>query len=63
VFSCFAAAPGLEQLVLILLLISAPVTDLPLEFFGEFFISCPVSLSPALLVQVDATAEPVHPLD
>jgi len=56
-----------EQLILILLLISAPVPDLSLEFFGEFFISCLVSLYPTLLdmvlVQVDATAEPVHPLD
>jgi len=45
-----------EQLVLILLLISAPVPDLSLEFF----ISCLVSLYPALLdmvlIQVDTTA-------
>jgi len=51
-----------EQLILILLLISAPLPDLLLEFFGEFFISCLVSLYP-VLVQVDATAEPVHPVD
>jgi len=56
-----------EQLVRILLLISAPAPDLSLEVIGEFFISCLVSLYPALLdvvlVQVDGTAEPVHPLD
>jgi len=56
-----------EQLVLILLLITAPVPDLSLEFIGEFFVSCLVSLYPALLdvvlVKVDGTEEPVHPLD
>jgi len=41
-----------EQLILILLLISAPVPDLSLEFFGEFFISCLVSLYPTLLDMV-----------
>jgi len=56
-----------EQLVLVLLLISAPVPDLSLEFSCQFFIFCLVSVYPALLdvvlVQVDAMAKPVHPLD
>jgi len=56
-----------EQLVLVLLLILAPVPDLSLEFSCQFFTFCLVFVYPALLdmvlVQVDAMAKPVHPLD
>jgi len=56
-----------EQLVLVLLLIWTPVPGLSLEFSCQFFFFCLVSVYPALLdmvlVQVDAMAKPVHPLD